>query len=232
MFNILYNPQTKMIKLINMNFLVTKSLARMLTMLLILAFFTVLSSCGDDEKPANRLKVDGNSLKLKNAYLIFASGTLEDEEYSENIGFITTDGLTYDYEEDEFVGTGDMIIFFLVSEGATLQKDTYELDDSPSIGDLVFFQVGISIVDGEPTEAIYYGVEGNLKVTSISESKMTVKFDFDEYEFETPEDDGTGEGSMTGYYSGKVEIYDETSVATRKGEKLKSIREKLILRKQ
>lgn len=199
-----------------------KNFARISMILLTLACFVGLSSCGDDEKPANALKVDGNTLKLKNAYIIYGSGTIEDEEYSENIGFITTDGLTYNHDEGELEGTGDMIIFYLLSEGSPLKKETYELDDSPSIGDLIFFQVGINIVDGEPTEAIYVATDGEMKVTSVSSNKISLKFDFDEYEFETEDDGGTGEGSITGYFSGKVEFYDETGTGTRKAEKIKS----------
>lgn len=206
---------------VNMNFLRT-SVTRISVLLVTVACFTLLSSCGDDEKPANSLKVDGNSLKLRHAYILYASGTDGEDEYNESIGFITTEDLTYDYDEDEFVGSGDMIFFYLAGEGARLQKGTYELDDSPDIGDLVFFQVGITIVDGEPTDAIYYGTEGNLKVTSVSDSKITMKFDFDEYGFETPDDDGMGEGSMKGYYSGTVEFYDETGSGSRKAQKLRS----------
>lgn len=191
-------------------------------LLLTLSCFIGLSSCGDDEQPANQLKVDGRTLKLKNAYILFSTGTDGDDTYNENIGFITTDGLTYDYDDDEFEGTGHLVVFYIVSEGETLQKDTYELDDSPDIGDLAFFQVGISIEDGSPTEAIYYATEGNVKVTSASSSKVTLKFDFDEYEFETMEDSGSGE-EMTGYFSGKVEFHEESGLATRKAGKLRSI---------
>lgn len=181
----------------------------------------LFSSCGDDEKPSNSLKVDGNTLKLKNAYIIYSAGSDEGEEYNENMGFITTDGLTYNYDEDEFVGTGDMIFFYLVSEGLTLQKDTYELDNPPGIGDLMVFQVGISIEDGEPTEAFYGATDGEMEVTSVSSNKITLEFDFDEYEFETTTDGGTRQEKLSGYFSGKVEFFDETGTPSRKAGKIK-----------
>lgn len=207
---------------VNMNFLRT-SVTRISVQLVTVACFTLLSSCGDDEKPANKIKMDGQSFKPAHAYMISSSGVVEDEEVSEHFIILTTEDLTYDYDEDELVGDGDFALMAVGSQGLTLQKGTYELGED-EFEDLYFFQVGMGVEDGVVTEAFYYAADGNMKVSSISSSKITVKFNFDEYEFETPDDDGVGEGSMTGYYSGSLEIFEDEGGGAKVAKKLSFLR--------
>lgn len=203
------------------------SVTRALTLFVIVACFAVLSSCGgDDEKPANKFTVDGNSIALSHAYMVSASGTVDGDEVSEHFIILTTSGLTYDSDEDELIGTGDVIFMLVGSQGLTLQKGKYELGDD-EFEDLYLLQVGMGVEDGSVTEAFYYAEDGFMQVSSISDSKITLKFDFDEYEFETPDDDGQGEGSMKGYYSGKIEITEQAGGARAvKGGVLSSLRKR------
>ena len=198
-----------MIRLLNDNFSIMKSSARISMLLLTVACFAVLSSCGgDDEKPPNKITVDGNSIKPAHAYMLSTFGEVEGEEVSEHIIILTTDGLTYDVDEDEMNGSGDLVLMIVGSQGFTLKKGNYEFGDD-DFEDLYFLRVGLGVEDGLITEAVYDGTDGNLQVKSISETKITLKFDFSEYDFETHDDFGTAEESLKGYYSGAIEITEQ-----------------------
>ena len=195
-----------------------KSLSRIVVLLITVAFFTVLSSCGgDDEKPANKITVDGNTIKLTHGYIT----SINDDDVSEHIIFLTSEDVNFD--EGDISGTGDVVIFYIASEEPTMVKGTYKLTASPDYGDLVFFEIGHT-VNGQEPESYYVGAEGNVKVTSAKGDKYTFKFDFSEVILSTEEDDTEIDGKMEGYFSGTLESFDTSE--GRLAEKIAAFRKK------
>lgn len=173
---------------------------------LILMFGVI--SCGDDDSaPSNRITVDDESYKFSNGYILTNSYTNEDgDEGYEHTVYLTGDGLTIDLDDVEFDGSGNLTVFYLLSTDEDIEEGTYSLEaeDDADFGDASTF-VLVTDYNGSTYDDVFSAVEGEIEV-SRSGDKYAFKFDFDEYEIYDDEAYVEGEGSITGRFSGELEV--------------------------
>jgi len=185
-------------------------LARISMMVLTVACFTVLVSCGgddDDAEPSNQIKLDGQTIK-------FAEADIESElnqdddlgEYSYHTFFLTSDGLSMD-ETGDLSGSGDMVVIGLISDSPTeLEEGTYEFGLNSEIGDGDYFEV-YSGLSPSGLDTYYAAYRGKVTVSKSGDDKYTLSFDFDVFTSETDtEDEEFVDGKIKGNYKGTVDV--------------------------
>lgn len=183
----------------------------------VLLAILVVSSCGDDEGPGNKIKADGESLKFSEAYLINDEHTdPDDNEGYEHTIYLTGGGLTINMDEEEFEGSGNMANFVIFSPDEEIEEGTYTIDDTGEFGDAELFVMATDYNGGSSFDEAYLAVEGKLEV-SRSGDKYTFKFDFHEFEMS---DDGPGnyvegEGSIKGSFTGKINVFPMETASKR-----------------
>lgn len=191
-----------------------KNIAKVLHVTGIILSLAFLASC-DDEKPANRITVNGDGYKFSQAYVVSQGATRNEVAGYAHIIYLTGDGLTIDAEAVDFEGEGNVAIFYILSKDAELKAGTYTLVDSEDadFGDAATFVVATSF-NGTNYDDAFTATSGNINV-SKSGSKYTFKFNFNEYLLGTSSESEVGEGSIKGSYTGKVEVLEINTDATR-----------------
>lgn len=185
------------------------SLTRTGIVLLTLACFIDLSSCGGDDEeaaPSNQIKLDGQTIKFDEADL-GSILNIEDElgNYSYHEFFLTSEGLTMS-ETGSLSGSGDMVVFGLISESSTeLKEGTYELKLNTEIGDVDYFEVYSNLTESG-MDTYYAAYRGTIKV-SKSGDNYTLTFDIDVFtsQTETSQEEFV-DGSIIGNYKGTVDV--------------------------
>lgn len=189
-------------------FLTGKELSRLGTLLLMAASAFILPACGDDDTaPSNQIKMDGMTIKLTEAD-VESELNIDDElgAYSYHTFYLTSEGLSMD-ENGSLSGSGDMIVFGLVSETTTeLEEGTYTLGLHTEIGDVEFFEVYSDLTESS-LDTYYAAYRGTIKVTKTGEDKYTLAFNFDVFtsQKETEEEEFV-DGKIQGNYKGVVEL--------------------------
>lgn len=204
------------------NFSRMKNLGRLSTLLLIVACFTVLVSCGDDDEkkkqPKNQIKVDGKTFDFTRGYIV--SEQIKDGDIvvgSAHWVYLTGGDLEM---EDDLVMTGEgpFLAMYIGSDDnndlipGEYDMEYYELD----FGNVIFFDLyekfSLGVEDETVVEifdAWYSGdTEGEVTV-SKADDKHVFEIDMDEYYFLGDSDDNETEDlvteDLTGYFSGELE---------------------------
>jgi hypothetical protein len=204
------------------NFSRMKNLGRLSMLLLIVACFTVLVSCGDDDEkkkqPKNQIKVDGKTFDFTRGYIV--SEQIKDGDIvvgSAHWVYLTGGDLEM---EDDLVMTGEgpFLAMYIGSDDnndlipGEYDMEYYELD----FGNVIFFDLyekfSLGVEDETVVEifdAWYSGdTEGEVTV-SKADDKHVFEIDLDEYYFLGDSDDNETEDlvteDLTGYFSGELE---------------------------
>jgi hypothetical protein len=204
------------------NFSRMKNLGRLSMLLLIVACFTVLVSCGDDDEkkkqPKNQIKVDGKTFDFTRGYIV--SEQIKDGDIvvgSAHWVYLTGGDLEM---EDDLVMTGEgpFLAMYIGSDDnndlipGEYDMEYYELD----FGNVIFFDLyekfSLGVEDETVVEifdAWYSGdTEGEVTV-SKADDKHVFEINLDEYYFLGDSDDNETEDLVTedliGYFSGELE---------------------------
>jgi hypothetical protein len=225
------------------NFSRMKNLGRLSTLLLIVACFTVLVSCGDDDEkkkqPKNQIKVDGKTFDFTRGYIV--SEQIKDGDIvvgSAHWVYLTGGDLEM---EDDLVMTGEgpFLAMYIGSDDnndlipGEYDMEYYELD----FGNVIFFDLyekfSLGVEDETVVEifdAWYSGdTEGEVTV-SKADDKHVFEIDLDEYYFLGDSDDTETEDlvteDLTGYFSGELEaltVEEEAPVRKASGRRASRI---------
>jgi len=200
-----------------------KKLSNSLLLMLLASAFLMFACGGDDERPKNQFSAEGDSYKLSKSYSVLAD-QIEDEDGNDiyiHYVYLVGDGLDVDVEGGniELSGEGNILAFGLISSDDDLAEGTYEFGGGAEAG-----VVGESLIysDYNPNsgeyDRIFGAIEGTIKV-SKSGGKTTFKINVTE--FATLDEEGDeveGEGSLKGYFNGKVTVIEFEEEPARKSK--------------
>lgn len=180
-------------------------------------FALAVTACSSDDEstPSNQVKLDGLTIKFDEADV--ASSLNQENEsgpYSYHEFYLTSEGLSMS-ETGSLSGSGDMVVFGLISESETeLLEGTYELKLNTEIGDVDYFEV-LSNLSETNLDKRYYAYRGSVKVSKSGDDRYTISFDIDVFTAETETtDEEFVDGSIKGNYKGTVDVI--TNSGTRK----------------
>lgn len=155
-----------------------------LNILLLAAAAVVFSSCkDDDDKASNEFKIDGASVSIKSAGLLYDPTPGESPKTGEDIYFhfvtFLSEGLTLtDEGNGPFVsGEGDGLTFGLISSTTDLEPGKYEFtgtDDNAAPFD--FFD-GSGYYDLNTNDESEFDITGGTVTVSKSGDTYTIDFD-------------------------------------------------------
>lgn len=192
-----------------------KKLTNSLIILLTASF--IMFSCGDDESPKKQFSAMGESYKLtKGSYILI--GEDEDDDGNtifQHFVYLTSGDIAVD---GGVQGNGNLFAFAIVSDEDDIAEGTYEFGNGDEAGEFTEVMIYANINQEEETyERIFGGnVEGTIKV-SKSGGKHTFRINFNEYQTAVPAGSTQdGEGSLKGYFSGKLTVVEGDSESLRK----------------
>ena len=163
-----------------------------------IALVVVFSSCSDDEKdPAGQFTYDGESHNLTKGFGEVDDVTQigDDIYYDWNI-LLSSNGISYNEDEDDYVGTGDAVTLWIsvLNDDTFLPSGTYEYDEDTGDSYGIYIDFNVEIGAGES----YEDVDDTSITISKSGDTYTINFTIT-----------LGDGSeVTGSYNGSITRVD------------------------
>lgn len=119
--------------------------------------FIGLSSCSDDDnnEPAGKFTLDGTSHNLSKAYggINFIDEVGDDTYYDWSI-ILVSSGISYDNDEEGFVGTGEAVILWIsvLNDDTFIPPGNYKYSDDTGDCDGIYVDFNVETLDGEAYE--------------------------------------------------------------------------------
>lgn len=178
-----------------------------LRLFILVTLITAIGGCSDDEKPSNRLIVDGVKYPIAHGYIREQDTYTEGEESGTMYKIIlTSKNLTVD-QFGGFSGEGHYVEFNLLStEVENLVDGTYEyIIEVGTFGDMTYFGGAVGVVaDSEDAELWISGSDPSSLTLTKKGDTFKIKYTLTAWIYNESIEE---EVAVTGTYEGKLEEF-------------------------